>query len=291
MKPTVGIIGGSGPLATVDIEQKILEATQKIRGVLTDQDYYNLVVFNYCGTHDRNDSVFFGKPDPLNQYIEYILSIAALDVDLILLACNTAHMYLPFLKEKTEIPIISIIEKTLTYFKKNFSKSSKAGLISTKATKEKKLYHNLFYKNGIEIIDIDSATQDSIMEAIYLIKAGVELNYDKPFIENSQNRTNTYQAAVLKNHPYKQVLIQSKLPNPNFIVKTAIEELERKGCNHIIFGCTELPLVIPYLKKESELHFIDPNTILAEATVEILMEIENQMWPNNEIYMNEKRYV
>lgn len=291
MRPTVGIIGGSGPLATVDIEQKILNETKKIRGVLTDQDYYNLVVFNYCNTHDRNDSIFFGNPDPVNQYVEYISSIAALDIDLILLACNTAHMYLPTLKEKTDIPIISIIEKTLSYFKTNLSKISKVGLISTRATKEKKLYYNLFYKNGIEVLDINSDTQDSIMEAIYLIKAGVELSHDEAYTENTLNMKNTYQISVLKNHPYKKVLVQSKFPNPKIIVKNAINELKRKGCNHIIFGCTELPLVIPYLNKESNLHFIDPNTIIAEATVELLMEIENKMWPNNEIYMNEKRYV
>ena len=153
MKPTIGIIGGSGPLATLDIEQKIFSSTQKITNAVTDQDYFNLVVFNYCETHDRNDSVFFGKPDPLNQYVNYISSISTLGVDLILLACNTAHMYLPFLKEKTKIPIMSIIEKSYDYFCINFSSCSKVGLISTKATLEKQLYHNVFFnKNNINVI-------------------------------------------------------------------------------------------------------------------------------------------
>lgn len=279
MKPTVGIIGGAGPLATIDIEQKILKATKKIRGVLTDQDYYNFVVFNYPSTHDRNDAVFLGKPNPLDQYIEYILSMTSLNVDLILLPCNTAHIYLPLLREKTKIPIISMIEKTLVYFKGNFPKISKVGLISTKVTKEKKLYHSLFYKDGIEIIDIEPTTQDLIMNAIYIIKTGIELNYNDSFIENYQNNLeiNVQQVIELKNHPYKHILVQSRYPNPSYILQNAIEELVRKGCNHIIFGCTELPLVIPYLEKKSEVHFIDPNMIAAEATVETLMAIENQI--------------
>lgn len=293
MKPTIGIIGGSGPLATIDIEQKILSATQKITHTLTDQDYFNLVVFNYCGTYDRNDSVFFGKPDPLTQYIKYITSISALDVDLILLACNTAHMYLPLLREKTETPIISIVEKTLDYFQIHFPECSKVGLISTKATQEKKLYHNLFSRSDIDIIDIASSTQDSIMEAIYLIKAGIIPTHEDMFVENTRfpSKVNIEQARILKSHPYKQTLLQQKLPNPKLIVKKAVEELKRKGCRHIIFGCTELPLVIPYLKKESGIHYIDPNTIIAEAIVETLLDIENQTWQNIRLLSNERRYI
>lgn len=274
MKPTVGIIGGSGPLATVDIEQKILKATKKMRGVLTDQDYYNLVVFNYSSTYDRNDAVFFGKTEPLSQYIDYILSMASLGVNAILLACNTAHMYLPFLKEKTDIPIIDIIEKTCDYCKKTFPKFSEIGLISTTATKEKKLYHDLFEKNDIQIIDIEPSTQNAIMEAIYLIKAGIDLDQDSLYLENSLHETNMQTMIELKNHPHKQVLLQYQVPNPKLIIQSAIEELVNKGCKHIIFGCTEIPLVIPYLKKAPEVHFIDPNSIIAESVVDILREIE-----------------
>jgi len=290
MKPTVGIIGGAGPLATVDIEQKILSATQKTVNTLTDQDYFNLVVFNYCGTHDRNDSVFFGKSDPINQYVKYIASISALEVDLILLACNTAHMYLPVLQERTKIPIISIIEKTLHYIQMKFPECSRVGLISTKATQEKKIYHNLFSRNAIDIIDVMPSTQDSIMKAIYLIKAGVEMTHEYTFVENTRffSKATIEQAKMLKGHPYKEILLQPKLPNPKFIVEEAIEELKRKGCRHIIFGCTELPLVIPYLKKDPALHFIDPNTIIAEAIVETLLDIDNQAWSNIRVLSNKR---
>ena len=292
MKPTIGIIGGSGPLATLDIEKKILSANLKLTNPLIDQDYFNLVVFNYSGTYDRNDFVVFGRPDPLTQYNKYITSISALDVDLILLACNTAHMYLPALQEKTKIPIISIIEATANYLRLKHSKCSKAGLISTKATQEKKIYHDLLSRYDIEVVNVESSTQDSLMEAIYLIKAGVGLVHEEASLKNIRRSSSIgiEQARVLKNHPYKQILLQEKFPNPSFIVKEAIEELKRKKCQHIIFGCTELPLVIPYLKKESDLHFIDPNSIIAEAIVETLIDLENQTWKNIKVLSNERRY-
>jgi len=282
MKPTIGIIGGSGPLATLDIEKKILYATQKLASPLIDQDYFNLVVFNYSETYDRSDSVFFGRPDPLTQYVKYITSISALSVDLILLACNTAHMHLPILREKTEIPIISIIEKTAEYLRTTFPDCYKVGLISTKATLEKKLYHNLLARYGIETVTLEEPTQNLVMEAIYLIKAGTDLHRQELRLENLNHisRINLDQINILKNHPHKCILLEENVPNPSLVIREAIKELKNKGCDQIIFGCTELPLVLPYLEKDTDLQFIDPNTIIAEAIVRTLQDIESQQWPN-----------
>lgn len=293
MKPTIGIIGGSGPLATLDIEKKILSANQKLTCPLTDQDYFNLVVLNYSETYDRNDSVFFGRPDPLAQYVQYITSLSAIDVDLILLACNTAHMYLPELKEKTKIPTISIIEQTIDYLRANFPDCDKVGLISTKATIEKKLYHNLLNKYGIKTVTVESATQNLIMEAIYLIKAGIELHHNDMFLENPKliSKIDSGYINILKNHPHKRILLQENLPNPSIIIRNAIEQLKSKGCRHIIFGCTELPLVLPYLERESGIHLIDPNNIIGETIVEKLKEIENDSIENLKISENKRKYV
>ena len=293
MKPTIGIIGGSGPLATVDIEQKILSATQKLITPLIDQNYFNIVVFNYSEIYDRNDSVFLGREDPLNQYIKYVKSISALGVDLILLACNTAHIYLPVLKEKSETPIISIIKKTTDYLRNEFPHCRKVGLISTKATLEKKLYHDLLLKHDIEVVSLNAFTQDLIMEAIYLIKAGTRLTEEEAFLKNSNFplKANSEQANILKNHPYKQILLQRNIPNPKVIIRGAIEELKNKGCQHVILGCTELPLVLPFMERELGIHVLDPNTIIAQAIVETLDDIENKTISNLRSLGNNRRYV
>lgn len=293
MKPTIGIIGGAGPLATLDVEKKILSAVQKLVIPLIDQDYYNLVVFNYSETFDRNDSVFFGHPDPLNQYIQYISSISTLGVDLILLACNTAHIYFEILNEKATVPLISIIEKAVDYLRTNFPACTKVGLISTRATIDKKLYHNHLARFEIEAVTPEIATQNLIMEAVYLIKAGIELDHQEPSLVNSiyTSYTNIEKINIFKKHPHKHILLQEHVPNPSFIIKRAVEELKRKGCKHIIFGCTELPLVIPYLKEDHALHLIDPNTIIAEAIVTTLQEMENQHRLNLRISNNKRKYV
>ena len=293
MKPTIGIIGGSGPLATLDIERKILSANQNLAKPLIDQDYFNLLVFNYSETYDRNDSVIFNRMSPLGQYIDYVTAISNLNVDLILLACNTAHMYLPVLREKTNIPIINIIEVTTNYIKNKFPECSQLGLISTKVTQEKKLYHNVLIQHDIEAINIEPSTQDIIMEAIYLIKAGVKLNCAEGYLDNTYctSTVDIEQIRIIKNHPYKRVLLQEKIPNPTFAIESAIQELSKKGCRHIIFGCTELPLIIPYLKKDPDVHFIDPNAIVAEAIVEALISIEKQAQDKPiKILYDKKRY-
>ncbi|MBY0463175.1 MAG: aspartate/glutamate racemase family protein [Alphaproteobacteria bacterium] len=293
MKPTIGIVGGSGPLATLDIEKKILSTNQRLTKPLIDQDYFNLLVFNYSETYDRNDSVAFNRMSPLGQYISYVTAISNLNADLILLACNTAHMYLPILREKTNIPIINIMEITANYIKNKFPECSQLGLISTKVTQEKKLYHNVLIQHGIEAINIETSTQDTIMEAIYLIKAGVELSCTESCLENIHYTSNVEieRVRIIKNHPYKRVLLQEKVSNPTFAIESAIQELIKKGCRHIIFGCTELPLTIPYLKKDPDIHFIDPNAIVAEAIIETLISIEKQTQDEPiKISYDKKRY-
>jgi aspartate racemase len=292
-KPTIGIIGGSGPLATLDIEQKILTFTQKLINPLTDQDYFNIVVLNYPGTYDRNDSVFLGQSDPLIQYNKYIKTISALGVDLIMLACNTAHMYLPILKTKTNTPIISIIEKTVDYIQGAFPKCRRVGIISTKATLEKKLYHNFLSRCGIEVISPNATTQNDVMTAIYLIKAGIDLTKEEQYLKNKIFTLNVdeKQAEILKNHPYKSILLQQELPNPKLIIQEAIKELKNKACQHIILGCTELPLVLPYLKHDPDMHLIDPNAIISQEIVKTLQNLEYQNFSNLKVINNTKGYI
>ena len=293
MKSTIGIIGGSGPLATLDIEQKIFFHTSELMHPLTDQDYFNVVIFNYVDTYDRNDSVCFGRPDPLSQYLNYVDSISEMGVDLILIACNTAHMHLPILREKTKVPIISLIEKTINYLQKEFPDCRKVGLISTKATVEKRIYHTHLLEQDIEIVTLSHPLQELIMQAIYLIKAGINLSKREPFLENSvrASKVNTQQGSILKNHPYKHTVLQQRVPNPINIIEQALKELRSQGCQHVILGCTELPLALPYLKKMKNLQLIDPNTIIACEIIEALHDIELKKWADLEVSNSARRYI
>ena len=287
MKPTIGIIGGCGPLATVDIEHKILKATQRLFHPLVDQDYFNLIVYNRTQFYDRNDAITFGQGNLFDEYLHCTNALISLGVNIILIACQTAHVYLPKLQNHTKIPIIDIVQETSQYTSKISPHISKVGILSTEATQREKLYHESLAPYGIEVVPTPPHIQNKLMEAIYIIKTGVNL-VDKPsvIVNEHYSTINEEKYSDLKSHPYRKILLQKTIPNPIVIIKEAIDYLADKGCKHVILGCTELPLVLPYINvKELDVILIDPNTVVAESAVCLAHQLEQ----TNYILLSEER--
>ena len=61
MKGALGILGGMGPLATVDFMQKVIEATSAER----DQDHIPILVHAVPQVPDRTESILAGNDEPL----------------------------------------------------------------------------------------------------------------------------------------------------------------------------------------------------------------------------------
>lgn len=276
MKPTIGIIGGCGPMATVDIEHKILKATQRLLHPLIDQDYFNLVVYNRTQFYDRNDAITFDQKNLFDEYLHCTNALISVGVDIILIACQTAHVYLPKLQQYIKIPIIDIVQETSLYISKLSPRISKVGILSTEATQREKLYHRSLADYDIEVIPIPPHIQKKLMEAIYIIKTGVNLA-DKPSVMPNEHYSvmNEKKYFDLKKHPYRKILLQKYIPNPIIVIKEAIDYLADNGCKYVILGCTELPLVLPYIDiKELDVILIDPNTIVSESVVSLAHKLE-----------------
>ena len=281
----LGIIGGTGPLATIDIENKVFWATHTLKTALVDQDFFDVVNFNFAQIRDRSDFKDSKCSSPVKQYEQLLDTVDALGCHVIILACNTAHQYLPYLQRRTKSHIISMIGETYNFCRENFPAMSQIGLLSTKATYDSKIYHDHFAKDGIHIMNVSPLLQTQIMQAIYLIKSGVELNTTQKEIHNPNDlsRMSKSKFRELKEHPYKKVLVQDYQPNPSYVLREAVEELKNSGCQGIIFGCTELPLVLQYLKETPGVTYIDPNQIIAEAAIKKLIQMEQQPFVQDNI--------
>jgi len=278
MKPTIGIIGGCGPLATIDIEYKILKTTRNLLSPLVDQDYFNLLIFNRTQFNDRNDVITFNEGTLFDQYLNCIKSLSLIGVDLLLIACQTAHVYLPRLQQEIKIPIIDIVQETVVYVRNISPNVSKVGLLATEATSNNLLYQNSLKAYNTEVVTVSQDIQKKLMEAIYIIKTGIDL------VDNSIDQVNSCYSKInatdrlkLRNHPYKKVLLEKFLPNPISIIKEAITYLSKQGCKYIILGCTELPLILPYINIEKmDVILIDPNTIVANSIVYLANKLEHE---------------
>lgn len=269
MKSTIGIVGGCGPLATLDIECKILKATKRLLLPILDQNYFNMLVFNYTQFSDRNDAIAINDKTLFDQFLRCISVLEAAGVDLLLIACQTAHVYLPDLKLESDLPIVDIIEETVRSIVKYSPRIYKVGLLSTEATQKARLYQNALALYNVEVICIPAEIQSKIMEAIYIIKTGIGFIREKKRLYNGQYCIdNEIKHPEIKNHPYKRVLLEKYFPNPVTTIQEAICYLANKDCQHVILGCTELPLILPYIDVNNiGVNLIDPNTIVAESVV------------------------
>ncbi len=96
------------------------------------------------------------------------------------------------------------------------------------------------------------------MEAIYGLKA-YDINFHNPY----KKICNT-----VGMHQYQQHLQSPEsFKCPLFLIQKAISYFSDCGIDGIIFACTELPLLLPYLKKDENIVYIDPNYICAKAII------------------------
>lgn len=166
MAKTIGIMGGMGPLATVDLMNKIIELTP----AKIDQEHIHLIVDNYPQIPDRTKAIIGHGNDPLPFLKKSAKTLERAGADLIVIACNTAHYYLQDIQTAVGIPIINMPKETVRYITEVGLRC--VGLLATDGTMATKLYQDSLRDKGIAILEPDEKTQVCVMKGIYAVKAG-----------------------------------------------------------------------------------------------------------------------
>ncbi|OGV49432.1 MAG: hypothetical protein A2X49_13235 [Lentisphaerae bacterium GWF2_52_8] len=225
----VGILGGLGPAATVDLFDKIVKHTPANR----DQDHIRIIIENNPQIPDRTAALHGKGEDPSIALLASAEKLKGAGADFIIVPCNTAHVFLRTVQEHIKLPILSMIEETARYIIKNHPSVKKVGLLATSGTVESKVYENALVQNGIELLVPAADSQEKlVMEAIYG-KGGIKAGH--------------------KSGPPREQLL------------TAVGELMENGAQLIILGCTEIPLALK--NGDLGIPFVDPTEILACAAV------------------------
>ncbi|WHY77276.1 amino acid racemase [Neobacillus sp. WH10] len=164
MKKIVGIIGGMGPLATVDLMNKIISFTPAKK----DQDHIHIIVDNYSQIPDRTTAILGIGTDPAPYIIQSAQRLEKAGADFLVIACNTAHFYFKSIIESVSIPILHMPLETARFLHVNDMRS--VGLLATDGTINTKLYQNICQSYDINVIEPDMQMQKVVMEGIYAIK-------------------------------------------------------------------------------------------------------------------------
>ncbi|RIE16866.1 aspartate/glutamate racemase family protein [Candidatus Cryosericum septentrionale] len=218
---TLGIIGGMGPAATLDLFYKILKATPAKR----DQDHIHIIIDDFPQIPDRTAFLLGKGENPLPYILKSAKTLEKANVDVLCMPCNTAHYFVEDIRNATPLPFISIVESTLNEIKSSFENSKNIGLLATDGTIIGRVYHNIFEVERYRIITPIEEKQHEVMKIVYSIKAG-------KMEENVQT--------------FEEI----------------IEHMKFLGCESVILGCTELPILLKYF--EPSLPVIDATSCLAK---------------------------
>lgn len=176
---TVGIIGGMGPLATVDLYRRIVLRTKALK----DQDHIHVIIDSNTNIPDRTKAIIANGEDPTVELIKSAKILEAAGADFLIMPCNTAHYFIDVIKESVHIPFVNMLEETVNYTNDKYGEYITVGIMATDGTIKSKIYEDYFKKLGIKTV-IPEETQEKIMKFIYeVIKSGrydegTELFYD-----------------------------------------------------------------------------------------------------------------
>ncbi len=228
MKKTIGILGGMGPEATAYFFELIIKKTKAEK----DQEHIKIIIYNNPEVPPRTDSILHNDPGPIPYLVEGISVLEKAGADFIVMPCVTAHYYYDEILAQKRVSFVNILDETLLYVMREMPKVKKVGLIASSGTLKSKLFHDVFGREGIEVMTPGKKEQDRVMEAIFG-KNGIKAGFTSG--------------------------------RPKEIIVKAAGALIGRGAEAIIAGCTEVPLVLK--AEDIPVPLIEPLEILAEVSI------------------------
>ena len=200
----IGILGGMGPAASAELYKKIIQYCQTQYHCVQDEDFPQIFVnsLTLLGFDEKG----IVKPDLVkSQLIEGIKQLEPL-VDIIVIPCNTVHVFINDLRLISNVPILSILELTAEKLQDHQNKC--IGLLSSASTRQMKIYHSKLEPNGVKVLSLDGKEQLKIDTIIERVMGGNQTMHDDKILQKIS------------------------------------ENLRRKGADAIVIGCTELPFAM-----------------------------------------------
>ena len=164
---TVGVIGGMGPAATVEFQQRLLAATPATR----DQDHLRVLVDNNPTLPNRNDAIAGAGPSPAPMLAAMARGLEAAGADFLVMPCNTAHAFEGEIRRAVTIPFLSLIGETADTAAAQALGGS-VGVLAADGCRKAGLYERALAERALDAVTLDEAEQARLMAVIYAVKAG-----------------------------------------------------------------------------------------------------------------------
>lgn len=223
----VGILGGMGPEATLNLFDKILRNTPATK----DQEHVRIIIDNNPKVPDRTLAIIGDGESPVPMLVESGRTLEKAGVDFVVMPCISAHYFLEAMRSELKVPILSVFDEVTVQIKKEYPTVKTVGLMATTGTVEGGLFQKRLEKDSIKTLTPESEAQEQVMSAIYQIKKG----------EGAHRKECKTMLQAVANHLIEQ------------------------GAECIIAGCTEIPLELT--SQDITVPLFDPLLVLAQAAI------------------------
>ncbi|CZF81779.1 putative amino-acid racemase [Grimontia celer] len=206
---TVGILGGMGPEATVDLMQRVIAATP----ANDDADHIRMLVDNDPKVPSRIKALIEGTGESPGPYMAKMAQgLERGGADFLVIPCNTAHKFYPDVESAVSVPVLNLLELAAAKIHQSYPEIERVGLLASTAVQLTNLYATAMDKQGIKPIFPDDDFQQNVMTLIKAVKA--------------KNQTENMIAQF----------------------NEAAENLEDQGAGCLLIACTELSVIADSLK-------------------------------------------
>jgi len=201
----VGVLGGMGPLATIDFIRKVWAATP----ATFDQDHVPLIVASIPQVPDRTAAFRGEGASPLAAMVASGQRLARAGAGLVVMPCNTAHLWFAELEAALALPMLHVVDAALEDAVALAGAGACIGLLCTDATLASGMYMNRASRFGGVRWALPTAHEmlEWVMPGIAAVKAGT-------------------------------------LDRGTELLGKAADALARRGAQALVLGCTEIPLVL-----------------------------------------------
>ena len=225
----VGIIGGMGPQAGINLASKILEFCPGS----TDQDFIEFVLHNNTKIPDRTQAIVYGGPSPLPELTRSVRLMNDVGADIILMACITAHYYYDELSQLAHGEILHPISTLKRMLLEKFSHCSRIGILATTGSMRSGIFHQISEGTHFQLVTLEDKDQEQVfMHSVYGPEGLKSGKYSLQAVAEMQQAT--------------QLLLEKK-------------------AEIIVGGCTEVSLAID--QSQMDVPFIDLVALLAQETI------------------------
>ncbi|MVT04047.1 aspartate racemase [Enterobacter sp. 10-1] len=232
----LGIVGGMGPLATLDLMHKLLRATP----AESDQQQIPHVVWNVPQIADRQQALAGKGPSPLPQLLHAVEQLNRVGASHIAIACNTAHHWYEALAQRSDAPLLHIVDATLAAFEGK-EKPRRVGVIATQGTLDAGWFQHGFSALGINsVLPTTEELRQLFVPGCYAVKRG-------------------------------------ELRAGGELLSLQAQALRDRGAERLVLACTEVPVALAEVASPHLAVSIDPAEALAQQCAHLWLA-QRETW-------------